>query len=97
MLFIGSILDRDNYFPSMTGRNGRRRRDLAEDNDEIVENSFSESFDIPEMEVLERSVRDVDGKHFYKDYVGKDMPHQVRIVGGDTSGRGVSKFKAFYT
>ena len=91
MLLIGSILGRDNYFDPMTGRNGRRRRDLAEDNDEsIVENSFSESFDIPEMEVLERSVRDVETKRFYKDYVGKNMPHQVRIVGGDNSGRGVS-------
>ena len=29
--FIGSILGRDNYFESMTGRYGRRRRDLAED------------------------------------------------------------------
>jgi len=88
-------LGRDNYFYSMTeddgGRFGRRRRDLAEDNDEtMVENSFSESFDIPEMEVLERSVRDVEGKQFYKDYVGKNMPHQVRIVGGHNSGRGVS-------
>ena len=92
MLFIGSILDRDDYFESMTEtrRYGRKRRDLAKDNDEIVENSFSESFDIPEMEVLERSGRDVDRKQFYKDYVGKAMPHQVRIVGGDTSGRGVS-------
>ena len=29
--FIGLILGRDNYFESMTGRYGRRRRDLAED------------------------------------------------------------------
>ena len=81
----------------MTGRSGRRRRSPAEEltrNDEkivsIDENSFSESFDIPEMEVLERSVRDAGAKQFYKDFVGKDMPHQVRIVGGDSSGRGVS-------
>ena len=78
----------------MTQRYGRKRRDVTEDNDDrlaqIAENSFSESFDIPEMDVLERSVREVNGKFFYKDYVGKDMPHQVRIVGGDTSRRGVS-------
>ena len=85
----------------MTGRSGRRRRSPAEEltrNDEkivsIDENSFSKSFDIPEMEVLERSVRDAGAKQFYKDFVGKDMPHQVRIVGGDSSGRGVSNLTA---
>ena len=82
----------------MTGRSGRRRRSPAQENGEnivpIDENSFSESFDIPEMEILGRSVRDAGAKQFYKDFVGKDMPHQVRIVGGDSSGRGVSNLTA---
>ena len=89
-------MGRDNYFESMTGRNGRKRRDLAVDNDErIVKNSISESFDIPEMKILERSVREVKRKQTYKDLVGRDIPNQLRIVGGETAGRGVSLFLVF--
>ena len=93
-------MGRDNYFESMTGRNGRKRRDLAEDNDErIVKNSISESFDIPEMKILERSVREVKRKQTYKDLVvsqlGRDIQNQLRIVGGETAGRGVSLFLVF--
>jgi len=90
MLFIGSILSRDNYFESMTGSYGRRRRDLAQENDEIVDKSFSENFDIPEMEVLKRSVRDIENgliKQFYKDSVPLEL---FRIIGGEKSARGVS-------
>ena len=90
MLFIGSILSRDNYFESMTGKYGRRRRDLAQENDEIVDKSFSENFDIPEMEVLKRSVRDIENgliKQFYKDSVPLEL---FRIIGGEKSARGVS-------
>ena len=90
MLFIGSILSRDNYFESMTGKYGRRRRNLAQENDEIVEKSFSENFDIPEMEVLKRSVRDIENgliKQFYKDSVPLEL---FRIIGGEKSARGVS-------
>ena len=57
-------MGRDNYFESMTGRNGRKRRDLAEDNDErIVKNSISESFDIPEMKILESVMGKPRGKY----------------------------------
>ena len=60
---------------------------LAEDNDEsIVENFFSENFDI----ALTRSIRDITRKQFHKDYIGKDMPRQLRIVGGEAAGFGVS-------
>ena len=73
-------MGRDNYFESMTGRNGRKRRDLAVDNDErIVKNSISESFDIPEMKILERSVREVKRKQTYKDLVGRDIQNQLSI------------------
>ena len=93
-------MGRDNYFESMTGRNGRKRRDLAEDKDErIVKNSIFESFDIPEMKILERSVREVKRKQTYKDLVvsqlGRDIQNQLRIVGGETAGRGVSSFLVF--
>ena len=91
MLFIGSILSRDNYFESMTGRYGRRRRDLAAENDEIDEKSFSGKIDIPEMEMLERSIRDIENnliKQLYKDYVPPEK--EVRIIGGEKSARGVS-------
>ena len=68
---------------------------LAEDNDEpIAENFFSESFDNSKMEnfdtVLKRSIRDVTSKEFHKDFIGKEMPHQQRIVGGEAVGFGVS-------
>ena len=68
---------------------------LAEDNDgPIAENFFSKSFDNSKMEnfdtVLKRSIRDVTRKQFHKDYIGKDMPHQQRIVGGEAAGFGVS-------
>ena len=68
---------------------------LAEDNDEsVVKNFFSESFDNSKFEnfdtVLKRSIRDVTRKQFHKDYIGTDMPHQQRIVGGEAAGFGVS-------
>ena len=68
---------------------------LAEDYDEsIVENFFSEIFDNSKMEnfdtVLKRSIRDVTSKEFHKDYIGEEMPHQQRIVGGEAAGFGVS-------
>ena len=84
-------MSRDNYFESMTGIYGRRRRELADENDEIAEKSFSEKFDIPEMEVLERSVRDIENsfiKQLYKDYVLPEK--EVRIIVGEESARGVS-------
>ena len=60
---------------------------LVEDNDEsIVKIFFPENFDI----ALKRSIRDVTRKEFHKDYIGKDMPHQRRIVGGEAAGFGVS-------
>ena len=89
-------MGRENYFESMTGGNGRMRRDLGEDKDEIiVKNSAFERFDIPEMtEILERAVREVKRKQTYKDLVGRD-PNQLRIVGGETAGHGVSLFLVF--
>ena len=81
----------------MTGSYGRRRRDLSQENDEIVEKSFSEKFDIPEMGVLERSVRDIGNnliKQLYKDYVPPEQEvrnsNLFRIIGGEKSARGVS-------
>ena len=76
----------------MTHSHGRRRRDTADDTV-----AASEDFEIPEMSednpIFNRPRRDVTKKAFYKDYVGKSMPHQVRIVGGDTSRRGVSRLE----
>ena len=92
-------MGRENYFESMIGGNGRMRRDLAEDNDEIIfKNSAFERFYIPEMtEILERAIREVKRKQTYKDLVGRDIPNQLRIVGGENAGRGVSLFSVFKT